>query len=242
MKRSSNQQSSDGASAGPSLPLSVGGGEPIRILIADDHPVFRSGLALLVSSEPTLTLVGQAVSGEEAVTLAAEQLPDVILMDLQMPGMSGIDATRAVLAANPHIRVLVITMFDDDHLVFTALRAGARGFILKDGDEGEILRAIQAVASGGAIFSPAIAQRVIDYFATPWAAVPAHLFPELTEREREILAHIAQGRSNSDIAQRLFLSPKTIANHVSNIFSKLQVADRAEAIIRARDAGLGRNG
>lgn len=224
------------------LPLPLTGSDPIRILIADDHPVFRSGLALLVSSEPTLALVGQAMSGDEAVVLAAEHLPDVILMDLQMPGMSGIDATRAVLAANPHIRVLVITMFDDDHLVFTALRAGARGYILKDGDEGEILRAIHAVASGGAIFSPAIAQRVIDYFATPWPAVPTHLFPELTEREREILAHIAQGRSNADIAQRLFLSPKTIANHVSNIFSKLQVADRAEAIIRARDAGLGRNG
>lgn len=214
--------------------------EPIRVLIADDHPMFRDGLAALVNRVDDLSVVGEATSGDEAVRLAAETQPDVILMDLKMPGLSGIDATRQIVATSPHIRVLVITMFEDDHLVFTALRAGARGYVLKDGDEEELLRAIRAVASGEAIFSPTIAQRLIDYFASPWPTVPAHLFPELTEREREILNLIAQGRSNAEIAQRLFLSPKTVANHVSNIFSKLQVADRAEAIVRAREAGLGR--
>jgi DNA-binding NarL/FixJ family response regulator len=214
--------------------------EPIRVLIADDHPVYRGGLRTLLAAAPDLTLVGEAVTGDEAVALAAELQPDVILMDLKMPGLSGIDATRQVVHASPHIRILVVTMFEDDHLVFTALRAGARGYVLKDGDEDEILRATRAVARGEAIFSPAIAQRLIDYFAQPWPTVPAHVFPELTEREREILNLIAHGRTNADIAERLFLSRKTVANHVSNIFAKLQVADRAEAIIRAREAGLGR--
>jgi DNA-binding NarL/FixJ family response regulator len=213
----------------------------IRVLLADDHPMFRSGLATLVHNAPGMEVVGQATNGDEAVALAAELLPDVILMDLKMPGLSGIDATRAIVNANATIRVLVVTMFEDDHLVFTALRAGARGYVLKDGDEDEILRAIRAVAGGEAIFSPAIAQRLIDFFARPWPTVPVQLFPELTEREREILNLIAHGHSNADIAARLFLSPKTVANHVSNIFAKLQVADRAEAIVRAREAGLGRD-
>lgn len=214
--------------------------ETIRILVADDHPMFRSGLCTLVKSAADMTLVGEAASGDEVVALAVELQPDVILMDVKMPGLSGIEATRKIVAANPETRVLVITMFEDDHLVFTALRAGARGYVLKDGDESEILRAVRAVASGEAIFSSAVAQRLIEFFASPWPTVPAHFFPELTEREREILNLIAQGRPNSEIAQRLFLSPKTVANHVSNIFAKLQVADRAEAIIRAREAGLGR--
>jgi DNA-binding NarL/FixJ family response regulator len=215
--------------------------EPVRVLIADDHPMFRSGLCALVDSAPDLEVAGQATRGDEAVTMAAELRPHVVLMDLQMPGMSGIDATRLVVSNDPNARVLVLTMFEDDHLVFTALRAGARGYVLKDGAEDEILRAIRSVARGEAIFSPAIAQRLIDFFARPWPTAPANAFPELTEREREILNLIAHGRSNPEIAQRLFLSPKTVANHVSNIFSKLQVADRAEAIIRARDAGLGRS-
>ncbi|MDQ3540933.1 MAG: response regulator transcription factor [Chloroflexota bacterium] len=211
----------------------------IRVLITDDHPMFRSGLATLVNSSPGLEVVGEATSGEEAVEMADALQPDVILMDLRMPGLSGIEATRQIIGASPHIRTLVVTMFEDDHLVFTALRAGARGYILKDGDETEIVRAIRAVAAGEAIFSPFIAQRLIDFFAQPWPTVSTHLFPELTGREREILNLIAYGRSNAEIAQRLFLSPKTVANHVSNIFAKLQVADRAAAIIRAREAGLG---
>lgn len=211
-----------------------------RVLIVDDHPMFRSGLVTLVSNAPDLTVVGQATTGDEAVALAVDLQPDVILMDIKMPGLSGIDATRQISGQYPAIRILVLTMFEDDHLVFTALRAGARGYVLKDGDEEEILRAIRAVASGEAIFSPSIAQRLIDYFARPWSSVPVQLFPELTEREREVLNLIAQGCANSEIARQLFVSPKTVANHVSNIFGKLQVADRAEAIIRAREAGLGR--
>jgi DNA-binding NarL/FixJ family response regulator len=160
-------------------------------------------------------------------------------MDLQMPEMNGIEATRQILHRSPHIRILVVTMFEEDYSVFAALRAGARGYILKDADEEEILRAIRAVGRGEAIFSPTIAQRLIDFFATPRPVLLPQLFPELTDREREILDLVAQGYNNSDIAQRLTVSLKTVANHVSNIFSKLQVADRAQAIIRAREAGLG---
>ena len=159
-------------------------------------------------------------------------------MDLQMPGVGGIEATRRILHTSPHIRILVVTMFEDDHSVFAALRAGARGYILKDADEDDILRAISAVGRGEAIFSPAIAQRLIDFFAAPQPVILPQLFPELTDREREVLLLIAQGYNNSDIARRLTLSLKTVANHVSNIFSKLQVADRAQAIIRAREAGF----
>jgi len=212
----------------------------MRILIADDHPLFRNGMRTLLSSVPGMEVIGVATNGDETVTMAAELQPDVILMDLQMPGINGIEATRRIVKTNPHIRILVVTMFEDDHSVFTALRAGARGYVLKDADEDEILRAIRAVASSEAIFSPTIAQRLIDFFATPQSAILPQVFPELTEREREILDLIAQGYNNSDIAQRLVLSQKTVANHVSNIFSKLQVVDRAQAIIKAREAGLGR--
>lgn len=215
--------------------------DSLRVLIADDHPLFRNGMRALLSSVPTLEVVGIAATGDEVIALAASLLPDVILMDLQMPGIGGIEATRRILHTSPHIRVLVVTMFEDDHSVFAALRAGARGYILKDADEDEILRAIQAVGRGEAIFSPAIAQRLIDFFAAPHPVILPHLFPELTDREREILMLIAQGYNNSDIARYLTLSLKTVANHVSNIFSKLQVVDRAQAIIRAREAGLDRH-
>jgi DNA-binding NarL/FixJ family response regulator len=159
-------------------------------------------------------------------------------MDLHMPGQNGIEATRAILRASPHIGILVLTMFEEDDSVFAAMRAGARGYLLKGADQTEILRAIHAVSYGEAIFSPAIAQRLTQYFATLEHAAMPVAFPDLTEREREVLSLIAQGRSNGEIATRLVISQKTVRNHVSNIFSKLQVADRAQAIVRAREAGL----
>ena len=211
----------------------------IRVLIADDHPIFRDGMRGLLESVPDTEVVGEASSGEEAIALAAALQPDVILMDLKMPGCNGIEATRRILATSPHIGVLVVTMFEDDDSVFAAMRAGARGYLLKGANQAETLRAIRAVGNGEAIFGPAIAQRLIGFFAAPAPAVPAQVFPDLTEREREVLALIAEGRGNQEIADQLFLSLKTVRNHVSNIFSKLQVADRAQAVIRAREAGLG---
>ena len=212
--------------------------DPLRILIADDHPLFRKGMRALLAATPGTEVIGEATTGQEAIELAAALQPDVILMDLQMPGINGIEATRQILHTSPHIRILVVTLFEDDASIFTALRAGARGYILKDAQEEEMLRAIRAVGSGEAIFSPAIATRLMDFFAAPRPAVPKEIFPTLTEREREILQMIARGRTNNDIAKELALSSKTVGNYVSNIFSKLQVADRAQAIIRARDAGL----
>lgn len=214
--------------------------ESIRVLIADDHPVYRDGLKIVLDSLPDAEVVGEAASGEEAVAKALTVQPDVILMDLQMPGINGIEATRLILHATPHIGVLVLTMFEDDDSVFAAMRAGARGYLLKGADQQEILRAIRSIANGEAIFAPAIAQRLISFFANPSPPVPPQSFPELTEREREILTLIAQGHNNTEIADRLALSQKTVRNHVSNIFSKLQVADRAQAIVRAREAGLGK--
>src|SRR5262249_27989573 len=193
----------------------------------------------LLSSMGDVEVVGEATRGHEALERAATLQPDVILMDLQMPDGGGITATRQIMAASPHIRILVVTLFEDDDSVFAALRAGARGYVLKDTDEDEMVRAIRAVAGGEAIFSPTIATRLIDFFAAPRPMTPKAVFPELTEREREILGLIAQGESNVEIAARLALSLKTVRNHVSNIFSKLQVADRVQAVIRAREAGLG---
>lgn len=212
--------------------------EALRILIADDHPLFRHGIREFLNLASDIQVIGEATSGEEAVTQAEALQPDVILMDVNMPGVNGIEATRRILHNSPHIRILVVTMFEDDGTVFAAMRAGARGYILKDAEKENILRAIQAVGNGEAIFSPTIATRLIDFFATQASALPKEIFPSLTEREREILQLIARGRSNTDIARELSLSPKTIYNYVSNILSKLQVADRAQAIIRAREAGL----
>ena len=214
--------------------------ETIRVLIADDHVLFRDGLRALLNSVPDVEFVGEAATGDEAIAQAAALQPDVILMDIQMPGLNGIEATRRILQTSPHIGVIVLTMFEDDDSVFAAMRAGARGYILKGADQAEVLRAIRAVASGEALFGPAIAKKVIGFFSDARSAMPPQVFPELTEREREILDLIAQGRNNAEIADRLVLSPKTVRNHVSNIFSKLQVADRAQAIVRAREAGLGR--
>lgn len=210
----------------------------LRLLIADDHPLFRKGLRTLLEAVPDFTLVGEAETGPRASELAVELQPDVVLMDLQMPGGSGIEATRAIVATSPTTKVLVVTLFEDDDSVFAALRAGARGYILKDTDEEEMIRAVRAVAHGEAIVGPAVATRVLAYFAAPPRDAPPKAFPALTEREREILRLIARGSRNPDIARELSVAPKTVANHVSNIFAKLQVADRAEAIIRARDAGM----
>jgi DNA-binding NarL/FixJ family response regulator len=212
----------------------------MRVLVADDHPMYRYGLRTLLEATPGLEVVGEAATGVEAVAASATLQPDIVVMDLNMPGLNGIDATRAILRANPGTGVLVLTMFDDDESVFAAMRAGARGYLLKGADQDEIARAVLAVASGEAIFGPAVAQRVIDYFSTARPAGHPPAFPELTEREREILELIAQGHRNPAIAKQLVLSPNTVRNHVSSIFAKLQVADRAQAIIRAREAGLGR--
>ncbi len=212
--------------------------DPLRVLIADDHPLFRKGMRALLVAAQDIEVVGEATTGQEVIELADTLQPDVILMDLQMPGINGIEATRQILHTSPHIRILVITLFEDDASVFSALRAGARGYVLKDAKEEEILRAIRSVGSGEAIFSPAIATRLIDFFATPRPDASKEIFPTLTEREREILQLLARGSPNHDIAKQLALSVKTVNNYVSNIFSKLQVTDRAQAIIRARDAGL----
>jgi DNA-binding NarL/FixJ family response regulator len=213
----------------------------LRVLIADDHPIFRDGIQTLFATTEDIVAVGEARTGEEAVELAATMAPDVILMDIRMPGCSGIDATRRIVAANQKMRVLVVSMFEDDASIFTAMRAGARGYILKDADRSDILRAIRAVGQGEAIFSPAIATRLLDYFASPSQTLAATEFPELTEREREILEMVANGDRNLDIARKLVLSPNTVRNYVSSIFTKLQVSDRGNAIIRARKAGLGKH-
>jgi DNA-binding NarL/FixJ family response regulator len=212
---------------------------PLRILIADDHPLVRRGLRSVLDAVPDFTIAGEAATGREAITRAGELRPDVVLMDLQMPDLSGIEATREILAVQPETRILVVTLFEDDDSVFLALRAGARGYVLKDADEEELVGAIRAVAGGAAIFSPAIATRVLTLFSRPRPAAP-DVFPTLTEREREILELLARGLPNARIAQELSISVKTVGNHVSVIFGKLQVADRAEAIVRAREAGLGR--
>jgi DNA-binding NarL/FixJ family response regulator len=213
--------------------------EPLTVVIADDHQFFRDGVRALLDAQPGMECVGEAATGEEAVRLAAELQPDVVLMDVQMPAMSGVEATRQIVSSSPQIRVLVVTMFEDDHLVFAAMRAGARGYLLKGTRHEDMVRAILAVGSGDAIFSPAIAARLVDYFAALQPSGPTQVFPDLSGREREILALLAQGYKNAEIADRLVISPKTVRNYVSNIISKLQVADRAQAILRAKDAGLG---
>ena len=213
--------------------------ELIHILIADDHPLFRDGMRIFLQTVDGIAVVGEATTGEQAIDLAETLQPDVILMDIQMPGIGGIEATRRISYTSPNIAILMVTMFEDDDSVFAAMRVGARGYILKNSVQAEVLRAIQAVASGEAIFSPAIARRMINYFAVPKPIPLSEAFPDLTRREQEILSLIAQGQNNAQIAHSLVLSSSTVRNHITNIFSKLHVADRAQAIIRARDAGLG---
>jgi DNA-binding NarL/FixJ family response regulator len=212
----------------------------IRVLIADDHGIVREGLRAVLGSEPGMEVVGEAATGKVVVERAAELRPDVILMDIQMPQINGIEATRRIVEANPDVGVVVLTMFEDDDSVFSAMRAGARGYVLKGAPPSQILKVLRAVAGGEAYFGPEIARRLMSFFSQPTPASPAETFPELTSREVEILDLIAQGHSNAKIAARLFVSPKTVGNHISHIFTKLQVADRSHAIIRAREAGLGR--
>jgi DNA-binding NarL/FixJ family response regulator len=210
----------------------------LRILIADDHPLFRKGMRTLLESMPDIVVAGEATTGGDTVDQALALKPDLVLMDLQMPEGGGLEATRRITEADPQIHILVVTLFEDDDSVFAALRAGARGYILKDADEEEMMRAIHAIGKGEAIFSPTIAGRLMDYFAGKPVMASEAIFPELTEREREILQLIARGESNAAIAEKLSISMKTVRNHVSNIYNKLQVADRAQAAIRAREAGL----
>src|SRR5215208_2924418 len=214
--------------------------ETTRVLIADDHYLFEYGLRTMLARVKGFEVVGEAASGEEAVQKAAEVLPDIVLMDIQMPKMNGIEATRRVVEHNPGIGVVMLTMFGDDDSVFAAMRAGARGYVLKGADAEEVLKVVRAVDKGEVYFGPEIAKLILGFFSAPRATPPLEAFPELTVREAEVLDLIAQGRGNTEITRRLYVSPKTVRNHISNIFTKLQVADRAHAIIRAREAGLGR--
>ncbi len=212
----------------------------VRIVLADDHPVVRGGLRALVNTIDGLEVVGEAADGAAAVREVQLLRPDVVLMDVRMPGLGGVEAARRIREVVPETAVLMLTMYDDDATVLTAMQAGARGYLLKGAEQSEIVGAIHAVVAGQVIFGPGIAGRVLEYFAAP-PPPAAEPFPELTEREREILDLLASGRRTAAIAEALFLSPKTVSNHLTSVFAKLEVADRAEAIIRARQGGLGQS-
>lgn len=212
--------------------------EPLQVLLVDDHPLVREGLRALLTALSGMSIAGECGTGEEAITQSQTLHPDIILMDLNLPDISGIEATRRILHTNPQIAILALTMLEDDASVFGAMRAGARGYLLKGAGKDEVVRAITVVAHGEAIFSPQIAQRLMHYFANMRPVIPHHAFPELTGREQEILVLIVGGNSNAQIAEALSLSPKTVSNHISNIFTKLQVLDRAQAVTRARQLGM----
>jgi DNA-binding NarL/FixJ family response regulator len=211
----------------------------LRVVLVADHPVFRHGLTALLAAMPDIEVLAEGATGHDAVRLAAELRPDVVVMDLNMPELNGVEATRLVTAQHPEVGVLVLTMFEDDDSVFAAMRAGAQGYLVKGADGPEVLRAITSVAGGEAIFGPSVARRVLAYLTRPLSVHDERVFPDLPGREREVLELVAAGLGNAAIAHRLSLSPKTVRNNVSSIFAKLQVADRAEAMIRAREAGLG---
>jgi DNA-binding NarL/FixJ family response regulator len=213
--------------------------EAVRILVVDDHDEFRQGLEALLAAADGVEVVGSAADGARAVDLALGLQPDIVLMDLQMPRLNGVEATGRIVASSPHISVIVLSMMDDEDSVFAAVRAGARGYLLKGARRQEIVRAIEAVEAGEVIFGPGIADRMMTYFRGLRARPAAEVFPDLTERERMVLGRIADGLDNGEIARELGLSVKTVRNHASNIFAKLQVAHRAQAIVRAREAGLG---
>jgi len=218
--------------------------KPIRVLIADDHALFREGIHAILKPVHDIEIVGEAGTGEEAITLAYDLKPDVILMDIQMPDLNGVEATQRILKAQPSVGIIIVTMLDDDDSLFSAMRAGAHGYVLKGADKAEMLKSIRAVAEGEALFGPAVAARLLNFFHDNPSQLKNEsmptLFPELTKREHEILACIARGDTNSEIAEQLTISLKTVRNHISSIFNKLQVTNRAQAAIRGRDAGLGK--
>lgn len=216
------------------------GEDVTRILVVDDHKLFREGLIALLDAAPETEVVGEAGTGREALALTERVDPDIVLMDIMMPDMNGIKATRRILDDHPGVGVIMLTMLEDDDSLFAAMCAGARGYILKGADKAEVLRTVQAVAGGEALFGPAIAGRLMAFFQSAGRqGAGITPFPDLTDREREVLALIAQGLSNAQIAAQLYISGKTVGNHISNIFNKLQVSDRAQAIVKAREAGLG---
>jgi DNA-binding NarL/FixJ family response regulator len=213
---------------------------PIRILIVDDHTLFREGVRAILKAATDFEIVGEASTGEEAIDKVSTLTPDIILMDIQMPDMNGVNATHKILEHHPQTGIIILTMLEDDDSLFSALRAGARGYVLKGADKAEMVRSIRAVANGETLFGPAIANRLTKFFRNPELNEKQSAFPELTDREFEILELIAIGRNNQEIAEALHITIKTVSNHISNIFNKLQVTDRTEAIFKARDAGLGK--
>lgn len=218
------------------------GEHAIRIVVVDDHRLFREGLVALLDAADGTEVVAQAGTGTEALARIGEAEPDVVLMDIMMPDMNGIEATRRLRAEHPGVEVVMLTMLEDDDSLFAAMCAGAHGYILKGADKGEVLRTVRAVAGGEALFGPAIAQRLTTFFQhADGAGLAVAPFPELTDREREVLDRIAAGLTNQQIADRLYISPKTVSNHISNVFAKLHLDDRAAAIVKAREAGLGRS-
>ena len=217
-------------------------GPLIRVVVADDHRLFRDGLTALLEGAEGTSVVGHAETGAEAVEKVEDLYPDVVLMDIMMPGMNGIEATRKIRADHPEVQVVMLTMLEDDDSLFAAMCAGAHGYILKGADKSDVLKAVSAVAKGEALFGPAMARRLTNFFQhAAGKGLSVSPFPDLTEREREVLDLIAGGLDNAEIASRLYISSKTVSNHISNIFAKLHIADRAQAIVAAREAGLGRD-
>jgi DNA-binding NarL/FixJ family response regulator len=212
---------------------------PVRVVLADDHPMVRYGITAVLADAPEVEVVGEASDGATLLAAVAEHRPDVVVTDLDMPGMTGAEATRELRQQHPDLAVLVLTLHDDDESLFAALRAGARGYLLKGADRAELVRAILSVAAGEAVYGPAVATRIVQFFTGAREEFAAQVFPELTDRERDVLSLLAQGSRNSEIATALGLSDKTVRNHVSNVLLKLQVPDRTAAALKARESGLG---